>query len=183
VLAVTPAARRTTRVALLLAGVLVVLAAALVLDDSPAGRAGGTVPTTTIAWPSTLAVRGEPPVSTGRDPGAFTTTTAPGAVQVRVTGVRCVGYAGDGWWVDWQVSNRGTAREGTLLGRVDDSPPMLLARLGVAAGQTETGRSLLRGAGDGIVLAWATGGPVAPSFPVEAPTCPTDPADLPPTTT
>jgi hypothetical protein len=24
---------------------------------------------------------------------------------------------------------------------------------------------------------------VAPSFPVEAPTCPTDPADLPPTTT
>lgn len=178
-------ARRTTRLALLLAGVLVVLAAVLVLvlNNGPARRPSGPVPTTTIAWPSTLAVRGEPPVSTGRDPGAFTTTTAPGAVQVRVTGVRCAGYAGDGWWVDWQVTNRGTAREGPLLGRVDDSPPMLLTRLGLAAGQTNTGRSLLRGAGDGIVLAWATGGPVAPSFPVEAPTCPTDPADLPPTTT
>jgi hypothetical protein len=179
----TPPARRITRLALLLAGVLVVLAAVLVLDDGPAGRAGGTVPTTTCAGPSAGGGGGGPPVPPGRDPGAFTTTSAPGPVQVRVTGVRCVGYAGDGWWVDWQVANRGRARAGPLLGRVDDSPPMLLARLGVAAGQTKTGRSLLGGAGDGIVLAWATGGPVAPSFPVEAPTCPTDPADLPPTTT
>jgi hypothetical protein len=118
------------------------------------------------------------PVPTGRGPSAFTTTSAPGSIQVIVEGARCAGFVGDGWQVRYRVSNAGPTDTGSVVGQVDDSPPVILepARQ-LAEGETFAEEALLPGGGDAIVITWVGQVERVASFPIEVPNCPTDPAD------
>jgi hypothetical protein len=118
------------------------------------------------------------PVPTGRGPSAFTTTSSPGAIQVIVEGARCAGYVGDGWQVRYRVSNDGPTDTGSVVGQVDDSPPVILepARQ-LTQGDILAEEALLPGGGDAIVLTWVGQVERVASFPIEVPNCPTDPAD------
>jgi hypothetical protein len=117
-------------------------------------------------------------VPTGRGPSAFTTTSAPGSIQVIVEGARCAGFVGDGWQVRYRVSNAGPTDTGSVVGQVDDSPPVVLepARQ-LAEGETFAEEALLPGGGDAIVVTWVGQVERVASFPIEVPNCPTDPAD------
>ena len=142
----------------------------------PTAPAPPTAPTTLVA-PTTSTTVGEP-VPTGRGPSAFTTTTAPGRIQVIVEGAHCAGYVGDGWRVRYRVSNAGPAQSGSVVGQVDDSPPVILEP---ARQLPQRGRfaeeALLVGGGDAIVVTWVGQARTVASFPIETPDCPTDPAD------
>jgi hypothetical protein len=74
---------------------------------------------------------------------------------VIVEGARCVKYVGDGWQVRYRVSNSGPADTGSVVGQVDDSPPVVLepARV-LAQGDSFTEEALLPGGGDAIVVTW-----------------------------
>jgi hypothetical protein len=119
-------------------------------------------------------------VSTGQGPSAFTTTTAPGPIQVIVEGAACVGFQGDGWRVRYRMVNRGPAATGPVVGRIDDGEPTVLeesVRLG--RGETHAATGIILGGGDAIIVTWVTtpeGG--TSSFPIETPGCPVDPADV-----
>jgi hypothetical protein len=119
------------------------------------------------------------PVPTGQGPSAFTSTTAAGPVQMIVEGARCVRYVGDGWQVRYRVSNTGPTDTGTVVGQIDDSPPVILepARQ-LAQGETFAEEAFLPGGGDAVVVTWVGQVARVASFPIETPTCPTDPADL-----
>ena len=118
------------------------------------------------------------PVPTGQGPSAFTTTTAGGPIQVIVEGARCVKYVGDGWQVRYRVSNNGPADTGSIVGLVDDSPPVILEpSRALAQGDSFSEEALLPGGGDAIVVTWVGQVGRVASFPIEAPNCPTDPAD------
>jgi hypothetical protein len=118
------------------------------------------------------------PVPTGQGPSAFTTTTAGGPIQVIVEGARCVKYVGDGWQVRYRVSNNGPADTGSIVGQVDDSPPVILEpSRALAQGDSFSEEALLPGGGDAIVVTWVGQVGRVASFPIEAPNCPTDPAD------
>jgi hypothetical protein len=161
---------------LLTASAVVVIG--IVVTATGAGMQPATPPTapTTLVAPTSTTV-GEP-VPTGRGPSAFTTTTAPGPIQVIVEAARCAGYVGDGWRVRYRVSNAGPAQSGSVVGQVDDSPPVILEP---ARQLPQRGRfaeeALLVGGGDAIVLTWVGQARTVASFPIETPDCPTDPAD------
>jgi len=169
------------------AGVLVTLLVWLVVSVLPQ-RAEQPTPTrtTVLLAPTTSPAQGAvttttvpaQPVPTGRGPSAFTTTSAPGPIQVIVEGARCVGFVGDGWQVRYRVSNNGPADTGSVVGQVDDSPPVILepARA-LAQGEKFAEEALLPGGGDAIVVTWVGQIGRVASFPIETPDCPTDPAD------
>jgi hypothetical protein len=118
------------------------------------------------------------PVPTGRGPSAFTSTSAPGPIQMIVEGARCAGYVGDGWQVRYRVTNNGPTDTGSVVGQVDDSPPVILEPpRQLAQGETFAEEALLPGGGDAIVVTWVGQVARVASFPIEAPNCPTDPAD------
>jgi hypothetical protein len=118
-------------------------------------------------------------VSTGQGPSAFTTTTAPGPIQVIVEGAACVRFIGDGWRVRYRIVNRGPAATGPGVGRIDDGEPTVLEKsLRLGRGETHEATGIVQG-GDAIIVTWVTtpeGG--TSSFPIETPGCPTDPADV-----
>jgi hypothetical protein len=169
------------------AGMLATLLVWLLVSVLP-NRAGPPTPTSTtiLLAPTTnpaqaaVATTTVPagPVPTGRGPSAFTSTSAPGPIQVIVEGARCAGYVGDGWQVRYRVSNAGPTDTGTIVGQVDDSPPAILepARQ-LAQGDSFAEEALLPGGGDAIVVTWVGQVARVASFPIEAPNCATDPAD------
>jgi hypothetical protein len=165
------------------------LAAVLVFDvfggrDEPAQPPQPTTqpaPTTTsLPALTTTSTTIAGVVSTGQGPSAFTTTTAPGPIQVIVEGAACVGFQGDGWRVRYRIVNRGPAATGPVVGRIDDGEPTVLeesVRLG--RGETHEATRIILGGGDAIIVTWVTtpeGG--TSSFPIETPGCPVDPADV-----
>jgi hypothetical protein len=169
------------------AGVLVTLLVWLLVSVL-ADRAGPPTPTSTtiLLAPTTSPAQAAvstttlstTPVPTGRGPSAFTTTSAPGSIQVIVEGARCAGFVGDGWRVRYRVTNAGPTDTGSIVGRVDDSPPVILepARQ-LAQGDTFAEEALLPGGGDAIVVTWVGQVERVASFPIEVPDCATDPAD------
>jgi hypothetical protein len=169
------------------AGVLVTLLVWLVVSVLP-HRAGPPTPTSSsiVLAPTTSPAQAAlttttvsaSPVPTGRGPSAFTSTSAPGPIQMIVEGARCAGYVGDGWQVRYRVSNAGPTDTGSVVGQVDDSPPVILepARQ-LAQGETFAEEALLPGGGDAIVVTWVGQVARVASFPIEVPNCPTDPAD------
>src|SRR5215211_7295458 len=150
------------------AGVLVTLLVWLVVSVLP-HRAEQPTPTSTtvLLAPTTSPAQ-----------GAVTTTTTPGPIQVIVEGARCVKYVGDGWQVRYRVTNNGPADTGSVVGQVDDSPPVVLepARA-LAQGDSFAEEAFLPGGGDAIVVTWVGQVARVASFPIETPDCPTDPAD------
>jgi hypothetical protein len=141
----------------------------------PTGSSG---PTSTLSIPTSTTIGGVVP--TGRGPSAFTTTSAPGPIQVIVEDVACVQYAGDGWRVRWRLENHATVRvHGPLAARVDDSEPTLIAPdLALPAGGRLVGTSTVKGQGESVIVAWKPAErPAVVSFPVEVPDCRVDPAD------
>jgi hypothetical protein len=116
-------------------------------------------------------------VSTGQGPSAFTTTTAPGPIQVIVEGAACVRFIGDGWRVRYWIVNRGPAATGPVVGRIDDGEPTVLEEsLRLGRGQTHEATRIVLGGGDAIIVTWVTtpeGG--TSSFPIETPGCPPTP--------
>jgi hypothetical protein len=118
------------------------------------------------------------PVPTGQGPSAFTTITLPGPIQVIVEGARCIGQVGDGWQVRYRVSNTGPTDTGSIIARIDDSPPVVLEPTRqLARGDRFAEEGLVVGGGDAIVVTWVGRARTVPSFPIEVPNCPTDPAD------
>ena len=169
------------------AGVLVTLLVWLVVSVLPQ-RAEQPAPTTTtvLLAPTTSPAQGAvatttvpaQPVPTGRGPSAFTTTSASGPIQVLVEGARCVGFVGDGWQVRYRVTNNGPADTGSVVGQVDDSPPVILEPARARAqGDSFAEEAFLPGGGDAIVVTWVGQIGRVASFPIETPDCPTDPAD------
>jgi hypothetical protein len=164
---------------LVLAGAL---AAVLVFADLGGGReerAQPAPPTTQPALTTTsTTIAGV--VSTGLGPSAFTTTTAPGPIQVIVEAAACVRFVGDGWRVRYRILNRGPAATGPVVGRIDDGDPTVLEEtLQLGRAETHAATAVVLGGGDAIIVTWVTtpdGG--TSSFPIEAPGCPTDPADV-----
>jgi hypothetical protein len=178
-----------TRKLVLVSTVLVLVAFGLTawlvraVADSTAAAVGqvtiGPPPTTGPAVSTTSLV--EPSVVTGNGPEAFTTLTVPGPVQVLVVKAECVGYAGDGWWITWKVTNQGQAREGALIAQVDQTgpAPVLVPNLQLAAGQSASARQATGAAsGDSIRVTWANADRPVQSGIFGVPTCPTDPKDL-----
>jgi hypothetical protein len=168
------------------AGVLVATLVWLVISALQE-RPGPPAPTTSsvLLAPTTSPVEAAAtttvpaiPVPTGRGPSAFTTITAPGPIQVIVEEARCAGQVGDGWRVRYRVTNAGPADTGSVVGQVDDSPPVVLEPARELAQQGEfTEEALLVGGGDAIVVTWVGREHTLASFPIEAPNCRTDPAD------
>jgi hypothetical protein len=169
------------------AGVVATLLVWLLVSVLP-HRAGQPTPTssTIVLAPTTSPVQAAlptttvsaSPVPTGRGPSAFTSTSAPGPVQMIVEGARCAGYVGDGWQVRYRVTNNGPTDTGSVVGQVDDSPPVILEPpRQLAQGETFAEEALLPGGGDAIVVTWVGQVARVASFPIEAPNCPTDPAD------
>src|SRR5919107_2133447 len=164
------------------AGVLVTLLVWLVVSVLPQ-RAEQPTPTSTtvLLAPTTSPAQGAvttttvptQPVPTGRGPSAFTTTSAPGPIQVIVEGARCVKYVGDGWQVRYRVTNNGPTDTGSVVGQVDDSPPVILETpRQLAQGETFAEEALLPGGGDAVVVTWVGQVARVASFPIEAPNCP-----------
>jgi hypothetical protein len=169
------------------AGVVVTLLVWLAVAVLP-HRAERPTPTTTtvLLAPTTSPALGAvtttsvptQPVPTGQGPSAFTTTSAPGPIQVIVEGARCVKYVGDGWQVRYRVSNNGPTDTGSIVGQVDDSPPVVLEpSRQLAQGDSFAEEAFLPGSGDAIVVTWVGQVGRVASFPIETPDCPTDPAD------
>jgi hypothetical protein len=169
------------------AGVLVTLLVWLAVSVLPR-RPEQPAPTSTtvVLAPTTSPAQGAvttttvsaQPVPTGRGPSAFTSTTAPGPIQVIVEGARCVRYVGDGWQVRYRVSNAGPTDTGSVVGQIDDSPPVVLeAARRLAQGESFAEEALVPGGGDAIVVTWVGQVARVASFPIEVPNCPTDPAD------
>ena len=167
----------------------VALAAVLLFADLGGGRderaqpappTTPPAPTTSLPALTTTSTTIAGVVSTGQGPSAFTTTTAPGPIQVIVEAAACVRFVGDGWRVRYRILNRGPAATGPVVGRIDDGQPTVLEealRLGRA--ETHEATAVVVGGGDAIVVTWVTipdGG--TSSFPIETPGCPTDPADV-----
>jgi hypothetical protein len=168
------------------AGVLVTLLVWLLVSVL-ADRAGQPAPTSTTillapttspAQAASTTTLSATPVPTGRGPSAFTTTSVPGSIQVIVEGARCAGFVGDGWQVRYRVTNAGPTDTGSIVGQVDDSPPVVLepARQ-LAQGDSFAEEALLPGGGDAIVVTWVGQVERVASFPIEVPDCATDPAD------
>jgi hypothetical protein len=169
------------------AGVLIMLLVWLLVSVLP-HRAGPPAPTSTtvLLAPTTSPAQAAlttttvsaSPVPTGRGPSAFTSTSAPGPIQMIVEGARCAGYVGDGWQVRYRVTNNGPTDTGSVVGQVDDSPPVILEPpRQLAQGETFAEEALLPGGGDAVVVTWVGQVARVASFPIEAPNCPTDPAD------
>jgi hypothetical protein len=168
----------------------VALAAVLLFADLGGGRDEGAQPappttqpaptTTSLPALTTTSTTIAGVVSTGQGPSAFTTTTAPGPVQVIVEGAACVGFVGDGWRVRYRIVNRGPAATGPVVGRIDDGEPTVLEEsLRLGRGETHEATGIIQGGGDAITVTWVTipeGG--TSSFPIETPGCPVDPADV-----
>jgi hypothetical protein len=167
----------------------VALAAVLLFADLGGGRderaqpappTTPPAPTTSLPALTTTSTTIAGVVSTGQGPSAFTTTTAPGPIQVIVEAAACVRFVGDGWRVRYRILNRGPAATGPVVGRIDDGPPTVLEetlRLGRAA--THEATAVVVGGGDAIIVTWVTSPDAGTSsFPVETPGCPTDPADV-----
>jgi hypothetical protein len=171
---------------LALAGVVAVLLFTdLVIDRDEGGQPAPPTSQpalTTMSQPALTTTSTTIPgvVSTGRGPSAFTTTTAPGPIQVIVEGAACVRFVGDGWRVRYRIHNRGPAATGPVVGQVDDGDPTVVNEaLRVERGATHQATAVVLGGGDAIIVTWVTtptGGPS--SFPIETPNCPTDPADV-----
>ena len=169
------------------AGVLVTLLVWLVVSVLPQrGEQPAPTTTTVLLAPTTSPAQGAvttttvpaQPVPTGRGPSAFTTTSASGPIQVLVEGARCVGFVGDGWQVRYRVTNNGPADTGSVVGQVDDSPPVILEPAhALAQGDSFAEEAFLPGGGDAIVVTWVGQIGRVASFPIETPDCPTDPAD------
>lgn len=139
---------------------------------SPPSTAAGSVSTTTIVTPTAV---------TGPGPDSFTTLTVPGPVQVLVRRASCGSHhAGEGWDITYRVHNEGQARTGALFARIDASgePLYLAPALTLKAGQDLEATAVVKGNGDSVMLTWATADRPVQSFPLELPTCPTDPADI-----
>ncbi len=174
-------------VAAFLAGVLVAVLGWVVVG-AIGDRGGEPAPTTSspqlasttspVQAAVTTTTLPATPVPTGQGPSAFTTTTAAGPIQVIVEGASCVGFVGDGWRVRYQVSNTGPTDTGSVVGQVDDSPPVVLEPAHqLAQGDRFAEEALLEGGGDAIVVTWVGQVARVASFPIETPGCPTDPAD------
>ncbi len=167
----------------------VALAAVLLFADLGGGRderaqpappTTAPAPTTSLPALTTTSTTIAGVVSTGRGPSAFTTTTAPGPIQVIVEAAACVRFVGDGWRVRYRILNRGPAATGPVVGRIDDGQPTVLEetlRLGRA--ETHEATAVVVGGGDAIIVTWVTTPDAGTSsFPIETPGCPTDPADV-----
>lgn len=167
----------------------VALAAVLLFADLGGGRDERALPappttppapTTSLPALTTTSTTIAGVVSTGRGPSAFTTTTAPGPIQVIVEAAACVRFVGDGWRVRYRILNRGPAATGPVVGRIDDDQPTVLEetlRLGRA--ETHEATAVVVGGGDAIIVTWVTTPDAGTSsFPIETPGCPTDPADV-----
>jgi hypothetical protein len=167
----------------------VALAAVLLFADLGGGRderaqpappTTPPAPTTSLPALTTTSTTIAGVVSTGRGPSAFTTTTAPGPLQVIVEAAACVRFVGDGWRVRYRILNRGPAATGPVVGQIDDDQPTVLEetlRLGRA--ETHEATTVVVGGGDAIIVTWVTTPDAGTSsFPIETPGCPTDPADV-----
>jgi hypothetical protein len=167
----------------------VALAAVLLFADLGGGRderaqpappTTPPAPTTSLPALTTTSTTIAGVVSTGRGPSAFTTTTAPGPIQVIVEAAACVRFVGDGWRVRYRILNRGPAATGPVVGQIDDDQPTVLEetlRLGRA--ETHEATTVVVGGGDAIIVTWVTTPDAGTSsFPIETPGCPTDPADV-----
>ena len=67
---------------------------------------------------------------------------------------------------------------GSVVGQVDDSPPVILEpNHALAQGDRFSEEALLPGGGDALVVTWVGQVARVASFPIETPGCPTDPAD------
>jgi hypothetical protein len=181
----TARARALTVLAAFAVVVAVVVAGVIVAADSHSA----TPPTTTVP-PATAAATSaaaaatttivEPSAVTGTGPSSFVTQPAPGPVQVLVTHLACVGYAGEGWRVTYRISNQGRTRTGAVIAQVDaDGPVQVLApTLTLRPGEHLDATQTVVGSGDAVQVTWANPTRPVRSFPLETPTCPTDPADL-----
>lgn len=160
----------------------VALGAVLLFADLGGGRdeRAPPAPTTSLPALTTTSTTIAGVVSTGQGPSAFTTTTAPGPIQVIVEAAACVRFVGDGWRVRYRILNRGPAATGPVVGRIDDGDPTVLEEaLQLGRAETHEATAVVVGGGDAIIVTWVTipdGG--TSSFPIEAPGCPTDPADV-----
>jgi hypothetical protein len=175
--------RRTVIVLVMLVVATGAAVVAAVASDGPTPTTStATLPPTSVAVPTSTTTPGVVP--TGSGPEAFTTTSAPGPLQVLVTSVACVRYAGDGYAVGWRLENHsGRPVAGSLVGQLDkDGQVTLLApSIRVGAGETftpERPMTVAGGAADSVSLIWTVPGyPQVRSFPTGAASCPTDPAD------
>ena len=167
----------------------VALAAVLLFADLGGGRderaqpappTTPPAPTTSLPALTTTSTTIAGVVSTGRGPSAFTTTTAPGPIQVIVEAAACVRFVGDGWRVRYRILNRGPAATGPVVGQIDDDQPTVLEEtLRLGRGETHEATAVVVGGGDAIIVTWVTTPDAGTSsFPIETPGCPTDPADV-----
>lgn len=142
----------------------------------PTAATSTTAPAATLSASTTTIV--QPSAVTGRGPESFTTLRAPGPVQVTVTHLACVRYAGDGWRISYRIANQDTERTGAVLAQVDDAEAVVLASsLTLRAGQSMEATQTVIGAGEAVVVTWANSSRPVASFPLELPFCPVDPAD------
>jgi hypothetical protein len=167
--------------------VLVLAVAAVILAAVVAGATGGggrpaavvvqptNPPPTLSTLPPPTQTTLQPDAIPGNGPGAFTTRTVPGPIQVQVLAEpECVGYVGEGWRVRYRITNDGPRRSAPVGAAVDNAVPQVInPNLILRRGGRVEDVAVVYGGGDGLVVSWM--GVV--SFPVEVEACPTNPAD------
>jgi hypothetical protein len=169
------------RVALLVLAVAAVISAAVVAGaTSGGGRPAAVVqptnpPPTLSTLPPPTQTTLQPDAIPGNGPGAFTTMTVPGPIQVQVLAKpECVGYVGEGWRVRYRITNDGPRRSGPVGGGSDNTAPQVInPNVTLRRGGRLEDVAVVLGGGDGLVVSWLG----VFSFPIEVEACRTNPAD------
>jgi hypothetical protein len=169
------------RVALLVLAVAAVISAAVVAGaTSGGGRPAAVVqptnpPPTLSTLPPPTQTTLQPDAIPGNGPGAFTTMTVPGPIQVQVLAKpECVGYVGEGWRVRYRITNDGPRRSGPVGAGIDNAAPQVInPNVTLRRGGRLEDVAVVLGGGDGLVVSWLG----VFSFPIEVEACRTNPAD------
>jgi hypothetical protein len=169
------------RVALLVLAVAAVISAAVVAGaTSGGGRPAAVVqptnpPPTLSTLPPPTQTTLQPDAIPGNGPGAFTTMTVPGPIQVQVLAKpECVGYVGEGWRVRYRITNDGPRRSGPVGAAIDNAAPQVInPNVTLRRGGRLEDVAVVLGGGDGLVVSWLG----VFSFPIEVEACRTNPAD------
>jgi hypothetical protein len=169
------------RVALLVLAVAAVISAAVVAGaTSGGGRPAAVVqptnpPPTLSTLPPPTQTTLQPDAIPGNGPGAFTTMTVPGPIQVQVLAKpECVGYVGEGWRVRYRITNDGPRRSGPVGAAIDNAAPQVInPHVTLRRGGRLEDVAVVLGGGDGLVVSWLG----VFSFPIEVEACRTNPAD------
>ena len=167
--------------ALLVLAVAAVISATVVAGATGGGGRPAAVvqptnpPPTLSTLPPATQTTLQPDAIPGNGPGAFTTRTVPGPIQVQVLAEpECVGYAGEGWHVRYRITNDGPLRSGPVGAAIDNAVPRVInPNLTLRRGGRLEDVAVVLGGGDGLVVSWMG----VFSFPIEVKACRTNPAD------